>query len=90
MKRLKHYFNKMNEKTMTYVEIYDGKVIVHSSLPEYEDYMPEYYHDDIMLRITTTHKLAQDRPVYSDPSAWHKYLYECSSRFLPERVYKVY
>ncbi len=62
MKRLKHYFNKMNEKTMTYVEIYDGKVIVHSSLPEYEDYMPEYYHDDIMLRITTTHKLAQDRP----------------------------
>lgn len=66
MKRLKWYFTQMQENTQTYAEIYNGTVVVVSVPENYSDYTNEYFHgyyrDNVMLRISVTHKLAQDKP----------------------------
>lgn len=68
MKRLKWYFNNMGNETASYTEIYNGEVKIPGVGKDgfIEEYIEEYYHDyyggDIILRITATHKLAQDKP----------------------------
>lgn len=68
MKRLLWYFNNMDNSETTYAEIYNGRVCVPVVGKDgvVEQFLEEYYHDyyggDIILRITATHKLAQDKP----------------------------
>lgn len=63
MKRLLWYLNNMDNSESTYTEIYNGSVLVmgKGEFPE-EYYYHDYYDGDIILRITATHKLAQDKP----------------------------
>ena len=58
----------MDNSETTYAEIYNGRVTIpvvgkDGVVEEYtEEYYHEYYGNDIILRITATHKLAQDKP----------------------------
>ncbi|MBR5523657.1 MAG: ABC-ATPase domain-containing protein [Clostridia bacterium] len=75
MKRLKCKLLSMDSTTTTYKAIYEGSMLVrdlsHPSLEPYMDYNATYYYEDMGFEITTTHKLAQDRPtvVISIPCA---------------------
>lgn len=66
MKRLKCKLLSMQANTTTYKEIYEGSMLVrdpsHPSLEPYLDYNATYYRDDVGYEITTTHRLAQDKP----------------------------
>ena len=66
MKRLKCKLLSMDTTTTTYNAIYEGSMLVqdpsHPSLEPYMDYNATYYYEDVGFEITTTHKLAQDRP----------------------------
>lgn len=79
MKRLKYYLHQMQNDTATYKEMYDGDMFV--ELPAKYDALrdeevplePEfhkdatYWHEDNSFEISTTHKLAQDKPTLT----WH-------------------
>ena len=64
MKRLKQKILSMEANTMTYKEMYEGRMMVipYNNMPPYEDYDSTYYWEDIGYRIERTHKLAQDKP----------------------------
>ena len=70
MKRLKYFLHQMQNDTATYKEMYDGKMEVnfystawdgHVQPPEVH-HISTYWHDNNACEITTTHKLAQDKP----------------------------
>ena len=70
MKRLKYFLHHMENDTATYKEMYDGKMEVnfpstawdgHAQPPEVH-HISTYWHDANACEITTTHKLAQDKP----------------------------
>ena len=66
MKRLKNKLLSMDPNTITYKQMYEGTMLVydpaHPTIEPQTDYDPTYYHGEIGLRITATHKLAQDKP----------------------------
>lgn len=64
MTRLKYYLLQMENQTITYKEMYTGKMVVFPSTnqPEWVEYSNEYYYNDCSFSITNTHKLAQDKP----------------------------
>lgn len=75
MKRLKNIILSMQANTTTYKDMYEGSMIIvdptHPSMERYEDYSSIYYNDSVGFDISTTHKLAQDKPtvVISIPCA---------------------
>ena len=75
MKRLKNKLLSMEPNTTTYKEMYEGSMTVvdpaHPTIPPYGDYNSTYYNESIGFEISTTHKLAQDKPtvVISIPCA---------------------
>lgn len=62
MKRLKNKLLSMEANTATYKEMYDGSIIIVDQTQSYVDYDSTYYNGSIGFEITTTHKLAQDKP----------------------------
>ena len=66
MKRLKNKILSMEPNTTTYKAMYEGLMIVenptHPSMEAYVDYSPVYYKESVGFEISTTHKLAQDKP----------------------------
>lgn len=66
MKRLKNKLLSMNPNTTTYKEMYEGSMLIvdpsRPSMEPYDDYSPIYYRDRVGFEISTTHKLAQDKP----------------------------
>lgn len=63
MKRLKNKLLSMDPNTTTYKAMYEGSIhIVDPSSGSYMDYSNIYYHESIGFEISTTHKLAQDKP----------------------------
>ena len=66
MKRLKNKLLSMETNTTTYAAMYDGSMSVvdpaYPSMPPVMEYDPTYYHEDVGFFISTTHKLAQDKP----------------------------
>ena len=64
MKRLKYYLLSMQNNTTTYQEMYEGKMILFLSHDQESEicFDPIYWHEDRSCEITTTHKLAQDKP----------------------------
>ena len=65
MKRLKNKILSMEPDTTTYKAMYEGSMTIidpASTMPEYVDYSSTYYSDSIGFDISTTHKLAQDKP----------------------------
>lgn len=63
MKRLVYKLLNMDRNTSTYVEMYDGHLLL--SYPHggsVSDYDATYYNENIGFEISTTHKLAQDKP----------------------------
>lgn len=66
MKRLFHNMMSMNLSTVTYSEIYKGRVMIFdpasSGMPPYMDEDPVYYQNDIGYEIRHTHKWAPDKP----------------------------
>ena len=66
MKRLKNKLLSMEPNTTTYKEMYEGSMTVvdpaHPTIPPYGDYSSVYYNESIGFEISTTHKLAQDKP----------------------------
>ena len=64
MKRLKYFLHHMQNDTATYKEMYDGKmeVIFPSTARDEVHHISTYWHEDNACEITTTHKLAQDKP----------------------------
>lgn len=75
MKRLKNKLLSMEPNTTTYTAMYEGSMTVvdpsHPTMEPYVDHNATYYRDSIGFEITTTHKLAQDKPtvVISIPCA---------------------
>lgn len=75
MKRLKSKILSMEPNTTTYKAMYEGSMIIkdpaHPTMEPYVDYSSTYYNESIGFDISTTHKLAQDRPtvVISIPCA---------------------
>ena len=70
LKRLKYYLLNMENDTATYKEMYDGvkKTVPPSDgMEPWTEYDNSYYHNDVMLDINPTHKLAQDKPTLT----WH-------------------
>ena len=65
----------MEPNTTTYKAIYEGSMIIedpaHPTMEPYVDYSSTYYNESIGFDISTTHKLAQDKPtvVISIPCA---------------------
>ena len=64
----------MEPNTTTYKAMYEGSMTVvdpASTMPAYVDYSSTYYNENIGFDISTTHKLAQDKPtvVISIPCA---------------------
>ncbi len=65
----------MEPNTTTYKAMYEGSMIIkdpaHPTMEPYVDYSSTYYNESIGFDISTTHKLAQDRPtvVISIPCA---------------------
>jgi hypothetical protein len=66
MKRLKNKLLAMEAHTATYKEMYEGSMTItdpaYPTMEPYTDYSPIYYADGVGYEITTTHKLAQDKP----------------------------
>ncbi len=66
MKRLSNLLRAMDENTSTYTEMYNGRMLVvlptGGDAARFLDYNPTYYHGEIGLVITGTHKQAQDKP----------------------------
>ncbi len=68
MKRLKHYLLGLENNTTTYREMYEGKIIIpahtYGTPGDFaeEQHDPTYWYDDLSVTVSTTHKLAQDRP----------------------------
>lgn len=69
MKRLKYYLLQMENNTSTYKEMYEGETIAEFPMKSNGDLLdPEiihdniYWHDDISVDITESHKLARDKP----------------------------
>ena len=66
MKRLKNKLLSMEPNTTTYKEMYEGSMTVvdpaHPTIPPYGDYNSTYYNESVGFEISTTHKLAQDKP----------------------------
>ncbi|MCH5274113.1 MAG: hypothetical protein J1E35_10595 [Lachnospiraceae bacterium] len=65
MKRLKQKILDMDEKTKTYKEMYEGRMLVYPIGPgrlPYEDFDNTYYREEVAYRIERTHKLALDKP----------------------------
>ena len=74
MKRLKNKILSMEPNTTTYKAMYEGSMTIvdpASTMPAYVDYSSTYYNESIGFDISTTHKLAQDKPtvVISIPCA---------------------
>lgn len=74
MKRLKNKILSMEPTTTTYKAMYEGSMTIidpASTMPPYVDYSSTYYNENIGFDISTTHKLAQDKPtvVISIPCA---------------------
>lgn len=74
MKRLKNKILSMEPNTTTYKAMYEGSMTIvdpSSTIPPYVDYSSTYYNESIGFDISTTHKLAQDKPtvVISIPCA---------------------
>lgn len=74
MKRLKNKILSMEPNTTTYKAMYEGSMTIvdpASTMPPYVDYSSTYYNENIGFDISTTHKLAQDKPtvVISIPCA---------------------
>lgn len=70
IKRLKYLLLRMKNETVTYKEMYEGKMEIifpsaawngHSLAPEIH-FDSTYWHKEISVRIDITHKLAQDKP----------------------------
>ena len=64
----------MEPNTTTYKAMYEGSMTIidpASTMPAYVDYSSTYYNESIGFDISTTHKLAQDKPtvVISIPCA---------------------
>ncbi len=65
----------MEKNTITYKEMYEGKMIIYDpdcpTMEPYTDYSSLYYNESVGFEISTTHKLAQDKPtlVISIPCA---------------------
>ncbi len=66
LKRLKNKFLSMDINTTTYKAMYDGSMIVidpnYPTMEPYVDYSSVYYNESVGFEISTTHKLAQDKP----------------------------
>ncbi|MBQ2308955.1 MAG: hypothetical protein II373_05180, partial [Clostridia bacterium] len=66
MKRLKNKILSMEPDTTTYKAMYEGSMTVidpaHPTMAPYVDYSSTYYNESIGFDISTTHKLAQDKP----------------------------
>lgn len=66
MKRLKNKLLSMESNTTTYKAMYEGSMTIvdpaHPTMDPYTDYSSVYYNDSIGFEISTTHKLAQDKP----------------------------
>jgi len=65
MKRLKNKILSMEPNTTTYKAMYEGSMTIvdpSSTMPAYVDYSSTYYNESIGFDISTTHKLAQDKP----------------------------
>lgn len=66
MKRLKNILLSMDESTMTYGEMYNGRMLMYDpknmGIPPFEDENPTYYNGEIGFEIRVTNKLAQDKP----------------------------
>ena len=66
MKRLKNKILSMEPDTTTYKAMYEGSMTVidpaHPTMAPYVDYSSTYYNENIGFDISTTHKLAQDKP----------------------------
>ncbi len=66
VKRLKNKLLSMDPNTSTYGIMYSGGMTVidpeYPSMPPYTDFSPIYYHGSVGFEISTTHKLAQDKP----------------------------
>lgn len=63
MKRLAYFLRHMNNDTATYTEMYNGEIkISGNNILPYIDYDATYYDGIIGYSISTTHKLAQDKP----------------------------
>jgi len=75
MKRLKSKILSMESNTTTYKAIYEGSMTIvdpaHPNMEPYVDYCSIYYNEDVGFEISTTHKLAKDKPtvVISIPCA---------------------
>ena len=56
----------MEPNTTTYKAMYEGSMIIedpaHPTMEPYVDYSSTYYNESIGFDISTTHKLAQDKP----------------------------
>ncbi len=65
MKRLKNKILSMESNTTTYKAMYEGSMTIvdpESTMPPYVDYSSTYYNENIGFDISTTHKLAPDKP----------------------------
>ena len=66
MKRLKNKILSMESNTTTYKAMYEGSMTIvdpsHPTMEPYVDYSSTYYNESIGYDISTTHKLAQDKP----------------------------
>ena len=65
MKRLKNKILSMEPNTTTYKAMYEGSMFIvdpSSTIPPYMDYSSTYYNESIGFDISTTHKLAYDKP----------------------------
>lgn len=65
MKRLKYFLLRMEPNTTTYTDMYTGKLVIpmpHNPLDTVVDSDPIYWNGEIGFKITSTHKLAQDKP----------------------------
>lgn len=66
MKRLKYFFLQMEPNTSTYRQMYEGHMLIEYPDPDREpevEYDNTYWYEDLAaVTITTTHKLAQDKP----------------------------
>ena len=68
LKRLKHYLLNMETSTTTYKEMYEGEILLPPGTVGNNDVFPvfhndpTYWHGECAVHVSTTHKLAQDRP----------------------------
>ncbi len=66
MKRLKNKLLSMEADTTTYKAMYEGSMTIvdpaYPTMEPYVDYSSIYYNESVGFEISTTHKLAQDKP----------------------------